>query len=162
MKVLQTHVESLYGKFVDLVANGRGLTPQVVHKHAEGRVWMGEDAHEIGLVQELGGLYDAIDRAAELAELGDGFEVIEIPEVSNPMDEFTEMLDAEAKVHTSSQMTTLQALASASGLERCRVCYPCTGQSPTDLFLVILVSWVLWFSPLIIICTKPYPSNFNL
>jgi len=116
MKVLQTHVESLYGKFVGLVANGRGLTPQVVHKHAEGRVWMGEDAHEIGLVQELGGLYDAIDRAAELAELGDGFEVIEIPEVSNPMDEFTEMLDAEAKVHTSSQMTTLQALASASGL----------------------------------------------
>ena len=42
MKVLQTHVESLYGKFVDLVAHGRGLTPEVVHKHAEGRVWMGE------------------------------------------------------------------------------------------------------------------------
>ena len=63
----------------------------------EGYGWE-RDAHEIGLVQELGGLYDAIDRAAELAELGDDFEVIEIPEVSNPMDEFTEMLDAEAKV----------------------------------------------------------------
>lgn len=117
MKVLQTHVESLYGKFVDLVANGRGLTPEVVHKHAEGRVWMGEDAHEIGLVQELGGLYDAIDRAAELAELGDDFEVIEIPEVSNPMDEFTEMLNAEAKSHTSSRISALQVLAGASGLK---------------------------------------------
>ena len=117
MKGLQTHVESLYGKFVGLVANGRGLTPETVHKYAEGRVWVGKDAHELGLVQELGGLYDAIDRAAELAELGDDFEVIEIPEVSNPMDEFEEMLDAEAKVRTSSQMTTLQALAGASGLK---------------------------------------------
>jgi protease-4 len=78
---------------------------------------MGEDAQEIGLVQELGGLYDAIDRAAELAELGDDFEVIKIPEVSNPMDEFTEMLNAEAKSHTSSRISALQVLAGASGLK---------------------------------------------
>ena len=127
----------------------------------EGYGWE-RDAHEIGLVQELGGLYDAIDRAAELAELGDDFEVIEIPEVSNPMDEFTEMLDAEAKVPYIFSNDNPASPGWCKWVERCRVCYPCTGQSPTDLFLVILVSWVLWLSPLIIICTKQYPSNFNL
>ena len=61
MKVLQTHVESLYQKFLNLVAKGRGMNLRKVSQYAEGRVWMGLDAHELGLVQELGGLYDAIE-----------------------------------------------------------------------------------------------------
>ncbi|MGA0904277.1 MAG: signal peptide peptidase SppA, partial [Opitutales bacterium] len=50
MKVLQTHVESLYEKFTTLVAKGRNLPLEEVKKHAEGRVWMGMDARRIGLV----------------------------------------------------------------------------------------------------------------
>ena len=84
MKVLQTHVESLYQKFLNLVAKGRGMKIERVSQVAEGRVWMGLDAHELGLVQELGGLYDAIEHAAELAGLKDNYEVIEMPEVSTP------------------------------------------------------------------------------
>jgi len=76
MEVLQSHVESLYEKFVNLVATGRNLSIDAVKKHAEGRVWMGMDARKIGLIQELGGLYDAIDRAAEFAGLGKDFEVV--------------------------------------------------------------------------------------
>ena len=57
------------------------------------------DAHELGLVQELGGLYDAIEHAAELAGLQDNYEVIEMPEVSTPMDDFVEMMDGQAKVN---------------------------------------------------------------
>ena len=60
---------------------------------------MGLDAHELGLVQEIGGLYDAIEHAAELAGLKEKYEVIEMPEVSTPMDDFVEMMDGQAKVN---------------------------------------------------------------
>jgi len=115
MKVLQAHVESLYQKFVTLVAEGRNLSLANVKKHAEGRVWMGMDARRIGLVQELGGLYDAIDRAAEFAGLGKDFEVVEMPEVSTPMDEFVEMLDSQAQTKKKVSGSPLSVLAESSG-----------------------------------------------
>jgi protease-4 len=115
MKVLQTHVESLYEKFVTLVAKGRKLPLQEVKKHAEGRVWMGLDARRIGLVQELGGLTHAIDRAAVLAGLGEDYEVIEMPEVSTPMDDFVEMLDSQAQARPIMPNSSFTALAETAG-----------------------------------------------
>jgi len=115
MKVLQTHVESLYEKFVTLVAKGRKLPLADVKKHAEGRVWMGMDARRIGLVQELGGLAHAIARAAELASLGEDYEVIEMPEVSTPMDDFVEMLDSQAQARPIMPNSSFSALAENAG-----------------------------------------------
>jgi len=139
MRVLQTHVESLYQKFVNLVAKGRGLDAQTVQQHAEGRVWMGKDAHELGLVQELGGLYDAIDRAAELAGLKEPYEVIEMPEVSTPMDDFVEMLDGQAKVSLSPRLSILEKVAGWSALAEAN-----------DLFKSLddprrTYSWLSWY-----------------
>ena len=116
MKVLQTHVESLYQKFLNLVAKGRGMKIEKVSQFAEGRVWMGLDAHELALVQELGGLYDAIEHAAELAGLKDNYEVIEMPEVSTPMDDFVEMMDGQAKVNLNTQSFLLKELTGLHGL----------------------------------------------
>ncbi len=116
MTVLQKHVESLYEKFLILVANGRNLDLEAVRQCAEGRVWMGKDAHGLGLVQELGGLYDAIDRAAGLADLND-YEVVEMPEVSNPMDDFAQMLDSDSKSRAGSQFSGISKLAQMSGWE---------------------------------------------
>jgi len=115
MKVLQAHVESLYEKFVNLVAVGRNLPAATVHQHAEGRVWMGMDARRIGLVQELGGLTHAIDRAAALAGLGEGYEVIEMPDVSTPMDDFVEMLDSQAQARPIMPNSSFTALAETAG-----------------------------------------------
>ena len=78
-----------------------------VSQFAEGRVWMGLDAYELGLVEQLGGLYDAIEHAAELAGLKDTYEVIEMPEVSTPMDDFVEMMDGQAKVNFNPQSSIL-------------------------------------------------------
>ena len=116
MKVLQTHVESLYQKFLNLVAKGRGMNIEKVSQYAEGRVWMGKDAHELGLVQKLGGLYDAIEHAAELAGLKDIYEVIEMPEVSTPMDDFVEMMDGQAKVNLNAQSSLLDEFPVLHGL----------------------------------------------
>ena len=116
MKVLQTHVESLYQKFLNLVAKGRGMNLRKVSQYAEGRVWMGLDAHELGLVQELGGLYDAIEYAAELTDLKETYEVIEMPEVSSPMDDFVEMMDGQAKVNLDAHYSLFNEFPGLCGL----------------------------------------------
>ena len=58
-----------YDRFLDLVSEGRGMTVEEVHEVARGRVWTGSDAKEKGLVDELGGLMVAIDKAKELAKI---------------------------------------------------------------------------------------------
>lgn len=68
-QVVQLNVENTYQKFINLVAEGRGMTPDAVDKIAQGRVWSGRDAKELGLVDELGSLDTAIKSAAALAEL---------------------------------------------------------------------------------------------
>ncbi len=65
----QMGVEHTYGQFISLVANERGLELNRVDEIAQGRVWIGSTALELGLVDELGGLDEAIAKAAELAEL---------------------------------------------------------------------------------------------
>lgn len=63
-------LERIYDDFVVKVAEARGKTVEEVDAVARGRVWMGDDAHELGLIDELGGLRVAIRRAMELAEAG--------------------------------------------------------------------------------------------
>jgi len=70
-RILQLNVEQNYEQFVNLVARGRDMSPQAVDEVAQGRVWTGAMARELGLVDELGGLDVAIARAAELAGLAD-------------------------------------------------------------------------------------------
>jgi protease-4 len=68
-EVLQASVEHGYEQFINLVARGRNLDIEQVKEIAEGRVWSGEVAHELGLVDQLGGLQSALEQAAELANL---------------------------------------------------------------------------------------------
>jgi len=68
-QLVQMNVENTYQRFINLVAEGRGLTPDEVDQIAQGRVWSGVDAKANGLVDELGDLPAAIASAAELAEL---------------------------------------------------------------------------------------------
>ena len=62
-------LERIYKDFVGKVAQGRGKTFDEIHAIAQGRIWSGEDALKLGLVDELGGLPTAVARAAELAHL---------------------------------------------------------------------------------------------
>ncbi len=64
-------VEFVYDTFLDHVSNGRNMTIQQIDSIAQGRVWTGLEAKEIGLIDELGGLKDAIVEAASLAGITD-------------------------------------------------------------------------------------------
>ncbi|MGI8936041.1 MAG: signal peptide peptidase SppA [Phormidesmis sp.] len=78
LKIQQSYVDTLYDRFMSIVAEGRDIPKSRVSQVAQGRVWTGEDAIAANLVDELGGLEDAIALAAETAEIED-YQVNEFP-----------------------------------------------------------------------------------
>ncbi len=85
--VINESIIGIYEDFLKKVSDGRGLTTEQVDEVARGRVWTGLDALEIGLVDEIGGLDDAIAYAAEVTNL-EGYRLYELPEVKDPFEEF--------------------------------------------------------------------------
>jgi protease-4 len=71
LTIIQKGVDEIYVQFKTVVAKGRGLTMERVQQIARGRVWTGVDAKKIGLVDELGGIKDAIAYAAKQAKIKD-------------------------------------------------------------------------------------------
>ncbi len=69
--IIQAIVDSGYEDFITKVAEAREMEVSEVDRVGEGRVWIGTRAHELGLVDKLGGLQDAVESAASLAELDD-------------------------------------------------------------------------------------------
>ncbi len=78
-KVTQESVERIYSTFVSRVSQGRKMAPAAVDSIAQGRVWSGTEALKIGLIDEIGGLDDAIAHAAKLAKVRD-FATEDFPE----------------------------------------------------------------------------------
>lgn len=103
--ILQRGVEKSYDQFISLVANERDLSKQAVDNIAQGRVWIGETALELGLVDELGYLNTAITSAAELAEL-ERYDTLYIERELSPSDKFfKEMFGKGAAWLMQSQVT---------------------------------------------------------
>ncbi len=76
--VLQKYIEKGYETFLNRVATGRHMTRDEVHEIAQGRVWTGEDALKVGLVDVLGGMEDAIKIAADKAGM-EKYRIVEYP-----------------------------------------------------------------------------------
>jgi protease-4 len=74
-EILQQSIEYEYRQFIDRIARARKQTVEQVDAIAQGRVWAGVEAHELGLVDELGGYRRAIEVAADLAGLGEDYHV---------------------------------------------------------------------------------------
>ncbi|MBQ6580598.1 MAG: signal peptide peptidase SppA [Alistipes sp.] len=79
-RAMMQGVDRVYERFTSLVAEGRNLTIERVLEIAEGRVWSGEQAQQIGLVDTCGGLMAAIAIAIDKAELGDNYQIVEVEE----------------------------------------------------------------------------------
>ncbi|HEX5259665.1 MAG TPA: signal peptide peptidase SppA [Sphingomicrobium sp.] len=69
-QLIQTGVNAMYARFLNVVAAARHKTPQQVDQIAQGHVWDGGTAHQLGLVDGFGGIDDAVAKAAQLAGLG--------------------------------------------------------------------------------------------
>lgn len=70
--LVQATIENGYRRFIGLVGQSRGKTPEQVDAIGQGRIWDGGTARQLGLVDQLGGMEDALAYAAKAAKLGDG------------------------------------------------------------------------------------------
>lgn len=93
-RIIQQGVDSTYEKFLYRVSTCRKMSRDQVHAIAQGRVWLGTKGKEIGLVDELGGLDDAIQAAAKKAQLSD-YKTTEYPKSKNGIQKFLENLTGE-------------------------------------------------------------------
>ncbi|MEK7862710.1 MAG: signal peptide peptidase SppA, partial [Chloroflexota bacterium] len=82
---VQQVVDGIYEGFLDRVSSGRNLPRERVHEIAQGRIWSGADAVELGLVDSLGGLMDAVSAAADLVG-GVGYSVRWMDKEAGPLD----------------------------------------------------------------------------
>lgn len=78
-KTVQTEIDRIYQHFMQRVADGRNMNVNAVDSIAQGRVWSGAKAMDIGLIDRFGGIQDAIDCAAGMARLS-GYRLREYPE----------------------------------------------------------------------------------
>lgn len=86
--MLQAYIDRGYDTFLTRCADGRNIPKDTLEKYAEGRVWTGNQALKIGLVDKLGNILTAIETAAELAELGEDYLVYEYPKKRTFIEEF--------------------------------------------------------------------------
>jgi protease-4 len=96
-QIIQRSIERGYEQFITLVAENRNMTLEQVDSIAQGRVWIGETALELGLVDALGGLEEGITAAAELAELED-YQVKYIERTLSPKEQFIRELLQNAAI----------------------------------------------------------------
>lgn len=119
--VIQRSVENIYSVFVNHVADGRGMTFDQVDAIAQGRVWTGKSALRIGLVDEIGGLNDAVAFAAEMADIK-SYKIKELPEPKDEIEELlNELLETSVKAYYGDELyqqkTFVDRIKSMTGVQ---------------------------------------------
>ncbi len=94
--IIQKSVEDIYDTFITHVSEGRSISKEAVDAIGQGRVWTGTDALDLGLIDVLGGLEDAIDIAANMAGL-ENYRINYLPKQIDPMEELIKDLTGGAK-----------------------------------------------------------------
>jgi protease-4 len=163
-RLLQASVESIYRRFLGIVSQSRGKSPAEIDRIAQGRVWDGGTARQLGLVDGFGGMEEAIAKAAQLAKLGDGergVRYLERPQsltdtlmdllASDDLDEGGAPEDAFAAIGGSPEQELAAAVANVRAIltgPRIQVrCFECGPVVPARLerqdkgFLAALAEW---------------------
>ena len=109
LAIAQRSVNQIYYQFLNKVAESRKLPAQRVAQIAQGRVWSGQDAKQLGLVDDLGGIEDAINYAAKQAKLGNNWELQEYPEVRSLEERILKTFTDEASTQKAEQANPLTA-----------------------------------------------------
>ncbi|MBX2971949.1 MAG: signal peptide peptidase SppA, partial [Flavobacteriales bacterium] len=101
--IIQQYIDDFYDGFKQRVADGRSMTVAKVDSIGQGRVWTGEDALRLGLVDEIGGLEAAIGKAAELAGLGE-YKRVELPAQKDFFQQIMQDLNGTARNWVAAEM----------------------------------------------------------
>ncbi len=109
LAIAQKSVNQIYNQFLDKVAQARKLPKPKVAQIAQGRVWAGKDAKQLGLVDEIGGIEDAIKYAAAQAKLGSNWELEEYPKTRSLEKRILEKLTSEEALENTKRPDPLTA-----------------------------------------------------
>ncbi len=109
LAIAQRAVNQIYNQFLDKVAQSRKLPKQKVAQIAQGRVWSGQDAKQLGLVDEIGGIDRAVQYAAKQAKLENDWELEEYPKVRSLEQRILESLSSEVSARNAKQPDPLTA-----------------------------------------------------
>ena len=93
LALMQRMVERGYDLFTGRCAEGRHMPQDSIKRIGEGRVWLGADALDLGLVDQLGNMDDAVSKAANLAGLGDDYRIVTFPEQKDFITQLLESLN---------------------------------------------------------------------
>ncbi|MCW1382969.1 signal peptide peptidase SppA [Novosphingobium sp. KCTC 2891] len=119
--VTQNEVENIYGRFVGLVAKSRGKTPAQVDAIAQGRIWDGGTARQLGLVDQFGGIEDALAYAAKLAKV-EAWHPVWLGAARDPFQSLLEQMagtnadESQARAHDIAALVSRRQLALADRL----------------------------------------------
>ncbi|MEI7552842.1 MAG: signal peptide peptidase SppA [Verrucomicrobiota bacterium] len=116
LAVMQRMVDWIYEEFTRKVADARHLKLAVVQEIAQGRVWSGVEAQQLGLVDELGGLDRAVQYAAAQAKVGTNYRLVEYPrkkELAEVVSEMLEKLQPGVQVRATGLVARLTARLTA-------------------------------------------------
>lgn len=105
LALIQGEVDWIYSEFISKVVEGRKLPRAKVEEIAQGRVWSGVEAKALGLVDEMGGLEDAIRCAAQSAKLGDNYSLAIYQVKKNPMEQIITALGEDGEDQTADDVS---------------------------------------------------------
>lgn len=97
-QIMQKNIEQVYSDFVNKVSAGRDMDFSSVDSIGQGRVWSGASALNIGLVDEMGGLNDAIEGAAELAGI-ENYSIKELPVAEDPYTKLLKQISGDVRIN---------------------------------------------------------------
>jgi protease-4 len=97
--IMQKNIENIYTDFVSRVSEGRKMRTTSVDSIGQGRVWSGKSGKSLGLIDEMGGLTDAIKGAAQLAGI-DKYSLREYPVLEDPYTKLLTGLSGEIRMRT--------------------------------------------------------------
>jgi protease-4 len=106
-QLIQGGVDSIYHTFKSRVSKGRNLDMAKVEEIAQGRVWLAPKAKEIGLVDELGSLRDAIDYVANQAGISSDYKTVTYPEIENGIEKQLKKFGVNSQATVQAQMQPL-------------------------------------------------------
>ena len=107
-KILQMQTDSIYELFLHRVGTCRKMTRDQVHAIAQGRIWLGTKGKEIGLVDQIGNLNDAIAAAAKKAGITD-YKTTEYPKLKSSIERIVENLTGEKSTPESLKMAAIKS-----------------------------------------------------
>lgn len=135
-ELMQAYVEKTYDIFVEHCADGRNTTKAAIDEIGQGRVWSGENALDINLVDVLGGIDVAIDLAAEKAGIAEDYRIVELPEVLPPFEQFMKDLTGDAKAYMKNFFRGSSEYGKIlQTIENLKNAYPVQARMPYELSL---------------------------